>query len=46
VSRAPSARDASLPQLATDWATQAIASRHDEGPVIGKIQVHVIVAAG
>ena len=40
------ARDASLVQLATDRATQAIASRHGEGPVAGKIQAHVIVAAG
>ena len=40
------ARDASLLQLATDRATQAIATRHGEGPVAGKIQAHVIVAAG
>ena len=40
------ARDASLLELATDRATQAIASRHGEGPVAGKIQAHVIVAAG
>ena len=40
------ARDASLLQLATDRATAAIASRHGEGPVAGKIQAHVIVAAG
>jgi len=40
------ARDASLLQLATDRATEAIASRHGEGPVAGKIQAHVIVAAG
>ena len=40
------ARDASLLQLATDRATQAIASRHGAGPVAGKIQAHVIVAAG
>lgn len=39
------ARDASLLELATDRATQAIASRHGEGPVAGKIQAHVIVAA-
>ena len=40
-------RDASLLQLATDRATEAIASRHGgEGPVAGKIQAHVIVAAG
>ena len=39
------ARDASLLALATDRATQAIASRHGEGPVAGKIQAHVIVAA-
>jgi ubiquinone/menaquinone biosynthesis C-methylase UbiE len=40
------ARDAGLLQLATDRATQAIASRHGERPVAGKIQAHVIVAAG
>jgi ubiquinone/menaquinone biosynthesis C-methylase UbiE len=40
------ARDASLLQLATDRATEAIAARHGEGPVAGKIQAHVIVAAG
>ena len=40
------ARDAGLLQLATDRATQAIASRHGEGVVAGKIQAHVIVAAG
>ena len=39
-------RDPSLLQLATDRATEAIASRHGEGPVAGKIQAHVIVAAG
>src|SRR5262245_61329439 len=39
------ARDASLLQPATDRATQAIASRHGQGPVAGKIQAHVIVAA-
>ena len=38
-------RDASLMQLATDRATAAIASRHGEGPVAGKIQAHVIVAS-
>ena len=40
------ARDASLLQLATDRATEAITSRHGAGPVVGKIQAHVIVAAG
>lgn len=40
------ARDAALLQLATDRATAAIASRTGEGPVAGKIQAHVIVAAG
>ncbi|SDP82914.1 Ubiquinone/menaquinone biosynthesis C-methylase UbiE [Rhodoferax sp. OV413] len=40
------ARDASLLQLATDRATEAIASRHGDGPVAGKIQAHVIVASG
>ncbi len=39
------ARDAGLLQLATDRATKAIAERHGEGPVAGKIQAHVIVAA-
>ncbi len=38
-------RDASLFQLATQRATQAIAKRHGEGPVAGEIQAHVIVAA-
>jgi ubiquinone/menaquinone biosynthesis C-methylase UbiE len=40
------ARDASLLQVATDRATQAITSRHGAGPVAGKIQAHVIVAGG
>ncbi|WPH17683.1 class I SAM-dependent methyltransferase [Variovorax paradoxus] len=40
------ARDASLLQRATDRAAEAIVSRHGEGPVEGKIQAHVIVAAG
>lgn len=40
------ARDASLLSLATDRATEAIARRHGEGAVAGKIQAHVIVAAG
>ena len=40
------ARDASLLQIATGRASQAIANRHGEGPVAGKIQAHVIVAAG
>ncbi len=40
------ARDASLLALATDRATEAIASRHGEGLVAGKIQAHVIMAAG
>jgi ubiquinone/menaquinone biosynthesis C-methylase UbiE len=39
------ARDASLLELATDRATATIASHHGEGPVAGKIQAHVIVAA-
>jgi ubiquinone/menaquinone biosynthesis C-methylase UbiE len=39
------ARDAGLLQLATDRATEAIANRYGEGPVAGKIQAHVIVAA-
>ena len=40
------ARDASMLQLATDRATEAIARRHGDGPVAGRIQAHVIVAAG
>ena len=39
------ARGANLLQFATDRATEAIARRHGEGPVAGKIQAHVIVAA-
>jgi ubiquinone/menaquinone biosynthesis C-methylase UbiE len=38
------ARDAGLLQFATDRATEAIASRHGDGPVAGKIQAHVVVA--
>ncbi|MBS0341203.1 MAG: methyltransferase domain-containing protein [Proteobacteria bacterium] len=38
------ARDASLLQLATDRSTEAIAKRHGDGPVSGKIQAHVIAA--
>jgi len=40
------ARDASLLQHAIDRATEAIARRHGDGPVAGKIQAHVIVAEG
>lgn len=40
------ARDASLLDLATERATEAIASRHGPGLVAGKIQAHVIVAMG
>mgnify|MGYP003832444757 FL=1 len=40
------ARGAGLLERATDLATEAIARRHGEGPVAGKIQAHVIVAAG
>jgi ubiquinone/menaquinone biosynthesis C-methylase UbiE len=40
------ARDASLLQIATDRASQAIANRHGEGSVAGKLQAHVIVASG
>ncbi|NVO07886.1 MAG: methyltransferase domain-containing protein, partial [Rhodoferax sp.] len=40
------ARDASLLALATDRAAEAIASRHGDGPVAGKIQAHVVVATG
>jgi len=39
-------RDASKLALATDRATEAITARHGAGPVAGKIQAHVIVAAG
>lgn len=39
-------RDASLLALATDRVSQAIAERHGDGPVSGKIQAHVVVAAG
>ncbi|MCA8020240.1 class I SAM-dependent methyltransferase [Burkholderia metallica] len=39
------ARDTELLQLAVDRAAELIASRHGEGPVSGKIQAHVIVAA-
>lgn len=38
------ARDANLLQFATDRATDAIAKRHGDGPVTGKIQAHVIAA--
>lgn len=40
------ARDAGLLELAVDRGTEAIAARHGDGPVAGKIQAHVIVAAG
>ena len=40
------ARNVSLLQFATNRAAEAIASRHGTGPVAGKIQAHVIVAAG
>lgn len=40
------ARDARLLAHATDSATAAIARRHGDGPVAGKIQAHVIVAMG
>ena len=39
------ARDLSLLQFATDCAAKAVAKRHGEGPVAGKIQAHVISAA-
>ena len=45
IERAPSARDAESGQLAVDHATEAIARRHGEGPVAGKPQAHMIVAA-
>ncbi|GAB2480180.1 methyltransferase domain-containing protein [Comamonas humi] len=38
------ARDAGLLPLATERAAEAIARRHGNGPVAGKIQAHVIVA--
>ncbi len=38
------ARDASSLLLATERAMEAIASRHGDGPVTGKIQAHVVVA--
>ena len=40
------ARDAGLLEIATERAAQAIASRHGDGPVAGKIQAHVIIASG
>jgi SAM-dependent methyltransferase len=40
------ARDASLLQFVTDRAAEAIARRHGDGPVAGKMQAHVIVAMG
>lgn len=40
------ARDAGLLQVAIERAAQAIAQRHGDGPVSGRIQAHVIVAAG
>lgn len=40
------ARDAGSLALATERAAEAIASRHGDGPVAGKIQAHVIVAGG
>lgn len=39
------ARDSASLQLATDRATEAIASRHGDGPVVGKIRAHLICAA-
>jgi ubiquinone/menaquinone biosynthesis C-methylase UbiE len=38
------AREPSLLQAATDRVAAAIAARHGDGPVTGKIQAHVIVA--
>lgn len=40
------ARDAGLLALAMDRVAQAIAERHGDGPVSGKIQAHVVVAEG
>jgi SAM-dependent methyltransferase len=39
------ARDAGMLQIATNHVAKAIASRHGDGPVAGKIRAHVIVAA-
>ena len=39
-------RDPGLLELATQRAAQAIAARHGDGPVAGRIQAHVITAAG
>ena len=39
------ARDASRLSLAIQRVTEAIASRHGDGPVAGKMQAHVIVAS-
>ncbi|WP_246637443.1 hypothetical protein [Burkholderia catarinensis] len=39
-------RNAGLLELAMDRATEAIVARHGDGPVVGNIQAHVIVAAG
>ena len=38
-------RDAGLLELATQRSAQAIATRHGDGPVAGKIQAHIITAA-
>ncbi len=38
------ARDAGLLALATERAAQAIAERHGDGPVAGKIQAHLVTA--
>lgn len=38
------ARDAGLLQIATDRVAEAIARRHGDGPVAGRMQAHVIVA--
>lgn len=40
------ARDAGLLESATEHAAATIARRHGPGPVSGRIQAHVIVAAG
>ncbi|CAM2156509.1 Ubiquinone/menaquinone biosynthesis C-methylase UbiE [Pararobbsia alpina] len=40
------ARDSSLLQQAIDRATDAIALRHGDGSVVGKLQAHIVVAAG
>jgi len=40
------ARDPSLTDHVTDRATEAIAERYGNGPVVAKIQAHIVIAAG